>query len=62
MNAILKCSDRIVECELIQGDPNHMIVFGTDFHRTIWDAMGYRPIHIVHREKLEIINEEKNHG
>lgn len=62
MNAILKCSGRIVEVEPIQGDPDHMIVFGTVFRRTIWDAMGYRPVHIVHTEKLEIINKDENHG
>ena len=62
MNAILKCSGRIVEVEPIQGDPDHMIVFGTVFRRTVLDAMGYRPGHIVPKEKLEIINEEKNHG
>ena len=62
MKAILKCSGRIVEVEPIHGDPDHMTVFGTVFRRTIWDAMGYRPVHIVHRDKLEVINEEKNHG
>ena len=55
MKAVLKCSGRIVEIEPISGDPDHMIVFGTVFRRTIRDAMGYRPVHVVPREKLEII-------
>lgn len=61
MKAILKCSGRIVEVEPIEGDPDNMIVFGTVFRRTVRDAMGYRPVHAVPREKLEIIKED-NHG
>ena len=61
MKAILKCSGRIVEVEPIEGDPDNMIVFGTVFRRTVWDAMGYCPVHVVPKEKLEII-EEDNHG
>jgi hypothetical protein len=58
MRAILKCSGRIVEVEPIEGDPDHLIVFGTVFRRTIRDAMGYRPVHVVPKDKLEIITEE----
>lgn len=61
MKAILKCSRRIVEVEPIEGDPDHLIVFGTVFRRTIRDAMGYRPAHIVPKDKLEIIEEDTNH-
>jgi hypothetical protein len=57
MKAILKCSGRIVEVEPIEDDPDHMIVFGTVFRRTMRDAMGYRPVNVVPREKLEIIEE-----
>lgn len=62
MKAILKCSNRIVEVEPIEGNPDNMIVFGTVFRRTVWDAMGYRPVHVVPKEKLEIIEEEKLNG
>lgn len=55
MQAILKCSGRIVEVEPILGDDDHMIVFGTDFRRTGWDAAGFKPVHIVPIEKLAII-------
>ena len=58
MKAILKCSGRIVEVEPIEGDPDNMVVFGTVLRRTIRDALGYRPIHIVPKDKLEIITEE----
>ena len=54
MQAILKCSGRIVDVEPIPGDDDHMIVFGTVFRRTGWDAAGFRPVHIVPIEKLEI--------
>ena len=54
MQAILKCSGRIVEVEPIPGDADHMIVFGTVFLRTGWDADGLRPVHIVPIDKLEI--------
>jgi len=54
MQAILKCSGRIVDAEPIPGDPDNMIVFGTVFLRTGWDAAGFRPIHIVPTDKLEI--------
>jgi hypothetical protein len=60
MKAILKCSGRIVEVEPIEGDPDHMIVFGTVFRRTVREAMGYRPVHVVPKDKLEIVNEEDN--
>jgi hypothetical protein len=55
MQAILKCSGRTVEVEPIPGDAGHMIVFGTVFLRTVWDAVGLRPIHIVPVDKLELI-------
>lgn len=58
MKAVLKCSGRIVEVEPILGDPDNMIVFGTVFRRTMREAMGYRPVHVVPRDKLEIITEE----
>lgn len=58
MKAILKCSGRVVEIEPIEDDPDNVIVFGTVFRRTMRDAMGYRPIHIVPKDKLEIITEE----
>jgi hypothetical protein len=58
MKAILKCSGRIVEVEQIEGDPDHMIVFGMVFRRTMRDAMGYRPVHLVPKDKLEIIEED----
>ena len=48
----MKCSGRIVEVEPIPGDPDRMIVFGSVFYRTGWDAVGFRPIHIVPIEKL----------
>jgi len=54
MHAILKCSGRTVEVEPIPGDPDHMIVFGTVFLRTGWDAAGFSPVHIVPIDKLEI--------
>lgn len=54
MQAILKCSGRIVDVEPIPGDADRMIVFGTVFRRTGWDAAGFRPVHIVPLEKLEI--------
>jgi hypothetical protein len=59
VNAILKCSGRIVEVEPLEGDPDHMIVFGTVYRRTMRDAMGYRPVHVVHKDKLEIVTEEE---
>jgi hypothetical protein len=62
MKAILKCSGRVVEVEPIDGDPDNMIVFGTVFRRTILDAMGYRPVHIVPRNKLEIVEEDNPNG
>jgi len=55
MQAVLKCSGRIVEVEPIPGDPDHMIVFGNVFYRTAWDAVGFRPVHIVPVDKLEFI-------
>jgi len=58
MNAILKCSSRIVEVEPIEDDPDNMIVFGTVFRRSMRDAMGYRPVHVVPKDKLEIIEED----
>jgi hypothetical protein len=61
MRAILKCSGRIVEVEPIEGDPDHMIVFGSVFRRTMRDAMGYRPVHVIPKEKLEIIEEGTDH-
>jgi hypothetical protein len=61
MKAVLKCSRRIVEVEPIDGDPDHMIVFGVVFRRTVMDAMSFRPVHIVAKNKLEII-EEENRG
>ena len=54
MQAILKCSGRIVDVEPFPGDADHMIVFGTVFCRTGWDADGSRPVHIVANDKLEI--------
>lgn len=54
MQAILKCSGRIVEVEPIPGDAGHMIVFGIVHYRTGWDAAGFRPVHIVPTDKLEI--------
>lgn len=54
MQAILKYRGRTVEVEPIPGDADHMIVFGTVFRRTGWDAAGLRPVHIVPVEKLEI--------
>ena len=54
MQAILKCSGRIVEVEPIPGDVGHMIVFGSVFLRTVWDAVGLRPVHIVPIDKLEL--------
>jgi hypothetical protein len=61
MQAILLCSGRIVEIEPIDGDPDNMIVFGVVLRRTVIDAMGYRPVHVVPKDKLEIIQED-NHG
>jgi hypothetical protein len=61
MQAILLCSGRIVEIEPIDGDPDNMIVFGVVRRRTVMDAMGYRPVHVIPRDKLEIIQED-NHG
>jgi hypothetical protein len=54
MRATLKCSGRTVEVEPIPGDADNMIVFGTVFLRTVWDAVGSRPIHFVPIDKLEI--------
>lgn len=54
MQAILKCSGRVVDVEPIPGDPDRMIVFGIVFRRTGWDAVGSRPLHIVANDKLEI--------
>lgn len=54
MQAILKCSGRIVEVEPVPGDPDLMIVFGTVFLRTGLDADGSKPIHIVPIGKLDI--------
>ena len=53
MQAMLKCSGRIVDVEPIPGDPDHKIVFGIVFLRTVWDAVGLRPVHIVPVDKLE---------
>lgn len=58
MKAILKCSGRVVEVEPIPDDPDNMVVFGTVFRRTMRDAMGYRPVHVVRKDKLTIIEEE----
>lgn len=55
MQAILKCSGRIVEVEPIPGDADRMIVFGTVLLRTVWDAAGFRPVHVVPVNKLEFI-------
>ncbi len=52
--AIWKCSGRIVDAEPIPGDADNIIVFGTDFFRTGWDADGSRPVHIVRNDKLGI--------
>jgi hypothetical protein len=54
MQAVLKCSGRIVDVEPIPGDADRMIVFGNVFYRIGWDAAGFRPIHIVPLDKLEI--------
>jgi hypothetical protein len=62
MQAILKCSSRTVEVEPIPGDPDHVIVFGTVFRHTVLDAMGYRPIHVVPKDKLTIIEEGDHDG
>jgi hypothetical protein len=56
MQAILKCSGRTVDVEPIPGDADHMIVFGSVFFRTVWDAAGLQPVHIVPVDKLEIIS------
>jgi hypothetical protein len=53
MQAILKCSGRIVDVEPIPGDAGHMVVFGSVFLRTVWDAVGVRPVHIVSIERLD---------
>ena len=55
MQAILKCSGRVVEVEPIPDDAGHMIVFGTVFLRTVFDAVGLRPVHIIPIDKLELI-------
>jgi hypothetical protein len=55
MYAILKCSGRVVEVERIPGDADHMVVYGTVFRRTVWDAVGLRPVHLIPIDKLEII-------
>ncbi len=60
MQARLKCSGRIVDVEPIPGDADHMIVFGTVFRRTGWDATGFRPVHIVPIDKLEITTLTRN--
>jgi hypothetical protein len=62
MKAILKCSGRIVDVEPIEGDPDHLIVFRTVFRRTIREAVGYRPVHVVPKEKMEIIEEGTDHN
>lgn len=54
MQAILKSSGRIVDVEPIPGDADHMIVFGSVFLRTVWDAVGLRPVHVVPVNKLEL--------
>jgi hypothetical protein len=61
MKAILKCSGRIVEVEPIEGVPDLMIVFGIVFRRSMMDAMGYRPVHILPKDKLEIIEAGTDH-
>jgi hypothetical protein len=61
MKAILQWSGRVVEVEQIDDDPDHLIVFGIVSRRTVMDAMGFRPVHVVPRNKLEMI-EEDNHG
>jgi hypothetical protein len=48
--------------EPIPGDPDHVIVFGTVFRHTVLDAMGYRPIHVVPKDKLTIIEEGDHDG
>ena len=53
MQAILKCSGRTVEVEPIPGDARHMIVFGSVYIRSAWDALGLRPVHIVPVDKLD---------
>lgn len=42
-----------MEVEPLEGDPDHLIVF----RRTMRDALGYRPVHAVPKDKLEIIEE-----
>ena len=60
MRAILKCSGRIVEVEPLSGDAGHMIVFGSVFRRTGWDAGGFRPVHIVPIDKLDITRDPQH--
>ena len=55
MQAILKCSGRVVDVEPIPDDTDRMTVFGIVFRRTGWDAAGVRPVYVVPVNKLEFI-------
>lgn len=49
-----------MEVEPIDGDDEHLIVFGIVYRRTSLDAVGLRPVHVVPKVKLTIIEKDNN--